>query len=398
MKLATLYKQASNGNIQEWTIEVVAGDPKARGGVELSGKVHHVNHGDPAQIITRYGQVGGKIQVASELISSGKNIGRANETSPYRQAQLEAEAQWEKKKKNKGYVETIEAAKAGERDASVLGGIDPMLAHKYSDHASKIVWPAYVQPKLDGHRCIAIIENGVCTLWSRQRKPITSMPHIVAELEKVFAGKTVTLDGELYNHDYRNDFEKLTKKIRPSKPVEGHEVVQYWVYDLAGEGGFGSRHQLLSNYFLGSDFGRDTSNTIVVVLTYMAEDEAGMVTLFDKFLADGFEGAMVRNAANTYKYGRSYDLQKVKEFQDAEFEIVDVVPGKAHMSDKGVFVCKTESGEEFKAKMVGELDTLRKFLDNKSDYIGKMLTVKFQKYSAKGVPVFGVGLRVREDV
>ncbi len=111
----------------------------------------------------------------------------------------------------------------------------------------------------------------------------------------------------------------------------------------------------------------------------------------------GFEGAMVRNAKGRYKNGRSYDLQKVKVFQDAEFEIVDVVAGKGKMSDKGVFVCKTDEGKEFKAKMIGSLDDLCKYLDDKDAYIGRMLTVKYQKLSAENIPVFGVAMRLRED-
>jgi DNA ligase-1 len=380
MRLATLYKKASTGKIQEWSIWA-GGD------------------NDSAQIVTTYGVVGGKLQTASETIREGKNIGKANETNPYEQACLEAQAQWEKKKKNKGYVESIEAAQAGERDASVLGGIDPMLAHKYSDHAAKIVWPAYVQPKLDGHRCIAIIENGACTLWSRQRKPILSMPHIVAELERLFklhVNSTIILDGELYNHDYHDNFEELTRKIRPKAPVDGHKIVQYWVYDAVTGDTFTDRMAKVLDALDAEFYGE--LKYVKIVPTSYAKDESEVTGLLTYWLAKNFEGVMVRNAASNYKNGRSYDLQKVKEFQDAEFEIVDVVPGKGHMLDKGVFVCKTPEGKEFKAKMVGKLDELRKYLDNKDAYIGKMLTVKFQKYSAENIPVFGVAMRVREDV
>ncbi len=378
MNFPTLYKRASSGKIQEWTIWV-GGD------------------NDSAQIVTTYGVVGGKLQTASETIREGKNVGKTNETNPFQQACAEAQAQWEKKKKNKGYVESIEAAEAGERDASVLGGIDPMLAHKYSERASKIVWPAYVQPKLDGHRCIAIIENGVCTLWSRQRKPILSMPHIVAALERAFPDKNdkLILDGELYNHDYRDKFEQLTSKIRQTKPVPGHEVVEYWVYDVVNGDTFRSRNNYLDT-FMDTLYYTGIS-CVKTVATAFCLDEKSMTEFFNLFTSAGYEGLMIRNSDSHYKFGRSYDLQKVKEFQDAEFPVVDVIPGKGKMSDKGVFICKTDSGKEFKAKMVGPLDELRKYLDNKNDYIGKMLTVKFQKYSADGIPVFGVAMRFRED-
>jgi DNA ligase 1 len=367
MNFPTLYKLTSTGKVQLWYIRTIDNF-----------------------IYTTFGLLDGKQQTAIEEIKDGKNVGKVNETTPIQQAELEAQAQWEKKKKNKGYVESIEAAKAGERDASVAGGIDPMLAHKYEDQSHKIKWPAYVQPKLDGHRCIAIIQNGKATLWSRQRKPILSMPHIVAALEQEFPTEDIILDGELYNHDYREKFEELTSLIRKQKPAPGHEVVQYWVYDIVSSDPFENR-SAMGFHFLGS-------NAVVPVPTTLVKDEAEMIAVFGAYVAEGYEGAMVRNAASLYKNGRSYDLQKVKVFQDAEFEIVDVVPGKGKMGDKGVFVCVTEEGKEFKAKMVGSLDNLRKYLDNKEDYIGKQLTVKFQKWSADKVPVFGVAMRIREDL
>jgi DNA ligase-1 len=382
MKLATLYKQASTGKIQEWTISVSETTP------------------GEATILAVYGQTDGKKQEARETITAGKNVGKSNETTYFEQACLEAQAQWEKKKKNKGYVESIEAAQAGERDALVAGGIDPMLAHKYADHASKVTWPnVFVQPKLDGHRCIAIIKDGVCKLWSRQRNLITGVPHINRQLEAALghSTKTVILDGELYNHDYKNDHEKLTSFIRQQTPKLGHEVVQYWVYDLAEiKWDFGTR--LVGLLHVQECLEQTNAQSIVIVPTFKCEDEGKMLAILEGFLKQGYEGLMVRNCLSLYKHGRSFDLQKVKKFQDDEFEIVDVVPGTGHMHDKGVFVCKTESGEEFKAKMVGPLDELRKYLDHKEDYIGEWLTVKFQKYSAKGIPVFGVALRVREEV
>src|SRR5574343_168256 len=143
--LPTLYKKTSTGATQMWSIGV-----------------------DGNNIIVNFGQVDGKIQRTEEVISAGKNIGRSNETTPAEQALLEATAKWEGKIK-KGYVEDVSRAEAGEKD--IDGGYDCMLAHKFADHGHKIKYPGYTQPKLNGHRCLAVIENGVATLWSRTRKP-----------------------------------------------------------------------------------------------------------------------------------------------------------------------------------------------------------------------------------
>ena len=127
--LPTLYSLNSNGSVQQWTITV------------------------NKNVITKtYGQVGGKIQTVNDIVPKGKNVGRANETTPAEQALAEANAQWEKKQKN-GYVKSEKLAKTGAVDSKfVAGGIDPMLAHKFRDHADKIKFPAFAQPKLDGIR------------------------------------------------------------------------------------------------------------------------------------------------------------------------------------------------------------------------------------------------------
>src|SRR5690606_16762769 len=122
---------------------------------------------------TEYGQVGGVLQVTQDLVSEGKNIGKKNETTPLQQAALQAQQHWDKKKKQ-GYTEDLELASSTD---NVLEAIKPMLAHVYEDHPKKITWPAYVQPKLDGMRCIAIVKDHRCKLYSRTQKPIDTMPH-----------------------------------------------------------------------------------------------------------------------------------------------------------------------------------------------------------------------------
>lgn len=391
MSLPTLYKKTSTGKIQTWQI---AANPEG-----------YLD----ATIVTTYGLKDGKQQTAVEYLKEGKNIGKSNETTPLQQAELEAISQWEKKVK-KGYVQNIEDAQEKKVDTNfITGGVEPMLAHKYEDQGHKIKYPAYVQPKLDGHRCIAIIQDGVCTLWSRTRKPITGVPHINRQLEQMFSGTptcrpmTLVLDGELYNHDYREKFEELTSFIRSATPKPGHEVVQYWIYDVIEAGkevvsagaSFKDRNEFLTEL---RDFFNDSIVQLAVVATNEVDSEEDMIAAFGVYLNAGFEGLMVRNADGVYKNKRSYDLQKVKVMADDEFEVTDVTEGKGKMAGKAMFHCKTKDGGEFRVKMVGALDSLAHYLDHKEDYIGKMLTVKYQNLSAEGIPRFPIALRFREDV
>ena len=367
MKHPTLYKKTSTGADQYWSVEVQGN-----------------------RIISRWGQVGGAENRTDDVITEGKNIGKANETSAAEQAGLEAKALWEKKLK-KGYVQSLSDARAGKTDAAIEGGIFPMLAHKFSEQGHKIVYPAFAQPKLDGHRCIAMPDG---TLWSRTRKPIVSMPHVSAAIKKLKL--TFPVDGELYNHEYHDRFEELTSLIRPDYVKAGHEVVQYHIYDYAMPGTFKTRIFALARNL--AVLPRDKTRPLRLVDTPEIANEDELMLAFEKFRAQGYEGAMVRNADGLYVNKRSYDLQKVKEFDDAEFEITDVVEGRGKLVGHGIFVCKTKSGTAFQAKMTGSLSDLKKFYEHPDKYKGKMLTVKYQGLTNKSeVPRFPVALRIREE-
>lgn len=369
MKLPKLYKISSVGARQEWEIST-----------------------DASQIITRWGQVGGKIQETVDIIREGKNIGKSNETTALMQAEDEAKSQWEKKLK-KGYVTSLKSAEAGEVDDVITGGIEPMLAKRFDEQGDKITYPAFVQPKFDGHRCIAMVDGkGMCTLWSRTRKPITGLPHIIKAIEELKL-KSINLDGELYNHDYKHKFEELTSFIRNPKPKEGHEVVEYHVYDVADNDREYHRRNDLLNIYLPN------KSPLVRVKTVLVHDEDELMVEFEGFIKKGYEGAMVRNMNGKYVNKRSLDLQKIKEFQDAEFEIVDVEEGRGKLAGKAIFICINKLGTKFKAKLKGDQDELAKYWKNPSLVIGRLLTVQFQGMTGKnGVPRFPVGLRFREDV
>ena len=368
-KLPSLYSLNSNGSIQQWTISV-----------------------ENNLITKEYGQVGGKIQTTSDFVKKGKNIGRSNETTPDEQALLEAKAQWEKKLKS-GYVKSQKDAKNNIVDKKfVEGGIEPMLAHKFKDHANKIVYPAFAQPKLDGIRCIAMIVDGTATLWTRTRKPITGVPHIIKDLEQKFATTTITFDGELYNHSYKNKFEEIVSFVRQETPKIGHEIVQYHIYDIVdNKKTFEQRDAELH------DLRKSVVQlpTLIFVETFIVKDDVALMSLFDSWRNTGYEGAMVRNRESLYENKRSYGLQKIKEFDDAEFKIVGVQAGRGRMSECAIFICKQSDGAEFNCKMEGSLEELKEILLKPKSVLGKKLTVRYQGLTNGNLPRFPIGVCIR---
>ena len=223
IKLETLYKIDSVGKLREWSV-----------------------HAEENTFYAIKGLVGMKLITDTPTLCVAKNVGRSNETTPEEQAEIEAKAKWDKKIRS-GYADTKEGAK-------VKKFYDPMLAQSYDDRKAEISYPLYSQPKLDGIRCIVRLEDDVLVGRTRNGKLIDAIPHILKGLEGFFkAFPDTILDGELYNHDLRDNFNKITSLVRKQTPVrgkndtdkslakkekafkerleEGAEFLQYWVYD-----------------------------------------------------------------------------------------------------------------------------------------------------------------------
>ena len=92
----------------------------------------------------------------------------------------------------------------------------PMLAHKFDN--SRVDWsqPVYIQPKLDGVRCL-FTKDGA---YSRAGNKFMNLVHIELALLPFFNNNPdVVLDGELYNHKLKRDFEKIISLVRKQKPT-----------------------------------------------------------------------------------------------------------------------------------------------------------------------------------
>ena len=363
MELKTLYKKTNTGALQFWRI-----------------------YTEENVVYTEYGQVGSvNIQTTEDVITEGKNLGKKNETTPEKQAVIEARQKWEKKLKS-GYLDDRDRAENNETD---LDGIKPMLAHVYEDYQNKLKFPVVVQPKLDGMRCIAAIKNGKAKLFSRTQKSIETVPHIVTELERLYSGMTITLDGELYVHDGDN-FNELMSILKRDELHPDHEKIEYWVYDVESSEPYEKRAQLLPDIL--------ESNKVKPITMDRANSHDEVKSKLQQYIQNGFEGAMVRDLSSGYENKRSKALLKYKLFIDDEFEVIGVEEGKGKLQGKaGAFVCKTKDGLIFNVKMEGSLESLTDYLINFNKYEGKLLTVRFFSYTIKGVPRFPVGVGFRDE-
>ena len=259
--------------------------------------------------------------------------------------------------------------------------IKPMLAYKVD--AKPIDWTnkVYMQPKLDGVRClIQLNDKGEVHAYSRTGKPWLNIAHILEDLEYFFEiHPDVVLDGELYNHDLRDDFEKIISLVRKQKPtdqqrLEAQKLVQFHCYDYAhGNDSYNYRKDQLCTSDMYTD-------SVHYVPTYLVNSYADALYLHkNKFLANGYEGSILR-LDQPYQRKRSYALQKFKDFHDTEATIVGYVPGKGKRTGTlGKFLMCDDDGIEFgcpPGKGYNYKD-LAYILDNINDYIGKRATFTY---------------------
>lgn len=359
----TLYSVTSKGEVKQWTISVKS------------------NKDGSATIIREHGQMGKKIQKIEKVITSGKNLGKSNETSPYEQAVSEA-LSLRQKRLDTGYTETVP-----DLETYVETEL-PMLAQSFEKRKHNIKYPAYVQPKLNGVRCLAKkVSNTKIVYMSRKGKEYNTLEHLTPTLLKIMKVGQI-LDGEIYVHGMNfQSIVRLVKKLRPES-----KNLEYHVYDVADpQMNFCNRNTEL-NMILDHDLPK-----IVNVHTKYVYSENDVYNAHDEFVRQGYEGVIIRNRGGFYRFdNRSADLQKYKQFEDAEFEIIGGESGTGLHDGCVIFTVKTKKNQTFNVYPRGTLESRKEMFRNLKKYIGKQLTVRYQELSEDGIPIFPVGIEVRD--
>lgn len=409
----TLYQKNSLGKLQEWNIIV-----------------------EGSTIIKTWGELGGKMIVRKNTIKTGKNIGKSNETTTEGQARLEAIADIEKKVKREGYFSigdlgfTLEPfTEFGENVYSnkkldqfnrtlseVLkllpktgiteeGTALPMLAKNYykDNGQPSIKFPCLAQPKFNGVRATGRFMGESFVLKSRTNlvynmpEVSTVMIHYREMMEQFCLQQEVLIedlvfDGELYIHN--TILADIVSAVK--KPNLNTHRIQYWVYDLAIEDVKQvDRLKLLKDILATMSFHSHIVKMAPTVITNNAENAELRI---DRFIEQGYEGAIFRNPNGFYKFGvRSGDMVKAKRRMSEEFEIIDVFdtdkqPGLA------MFRCRNNINNcYFNVTPEGNHELRKKYLNERSKLLGKVLTVEFYERTdaPDSLPFHAVGICVR---
>lgn len=295
-----LYKLDSKGELRVWWVEVYV-------------------DGLQGFLTTSHGLHGGAIVTTQPQVVSPTNVGKKNQRNSVQQAEFEYDALIQKKLRERYTTDPTGVLESPAPKA--------MLAHEYKKYKDKVFandTPAYLQPKLDGIRCLANRDG----LWTRGGKLIVSCPHLLEPVRELLAllPDGSFLDGELYNHQYHDKFQSLVSLIRKQNVTketlaETEAVVQYHIYDVSGTEEFSVRW---------GDFRKKARslNHIHYVETQTALFPEDVETYHELCLNADYEGSIIRWGTEPYEEKRSKHLLKYKDFDDAEFIVHSVEEGK----------------------------------------------------------------------
>jgi len=373
VSLDPLYKRDSKGKVRIWTMEV------------------GFNNENEAGIRTISGLVDGQKVTSAWNLTEAKNVGRSNATTAKTQAEFEAQAEWTKNV-DKDYFVDVNAIDS-------YTAFKPMLAH---DFTKTPVTSGITQPKLDGIRMVVNTRG----LYSRSNKEIVAVPHIAEALaDFVKDHPTVTLDGELYNHELKDNFQKITSLVRKTvnlgadELAESKELVQYHIYDMFDSANpdmtFMQRYNWIQkNVHLVNK----KAVGIHLVASAICETTEEIDVMYGEYTTAGYEGQMVRQDT-VYENKRSKGLLKRKEFITEEYEVVQVHEGQGNWAGYAKrLTLKMADGTTFSSGIRGSQAKLKELLENPNiDWA----TCRYFELSNDGVPRFPVtidyGIGERSD-
>ena len=260
----------------------------------------------------------------------------------------------------------------------------PMLAYPVSSKPINYNDKVFIQPKLDGVRCVIQYDNSEVKAYSRTGKEWKNIDHILFNLKPWFTlNPDVILDGELYNHDLKDNFEKIISLVRKTKPtdldrLESAEMVQFHCYDIIDETKtFEERMNFITQAVPRNHCVKHVETTLCVV-------ESDAKLFHQDILELGYEGSIVR--LNTeYQCKRSHSLRKFKDFHDDEALLLDWVEGKGKRKGTiGKFMAQDSAGNIFGMPVMDKFDYLQENFEEMKTWVGKLATFTYFERTKAG--------------
>lgn len=362
-----------------------------------------------------YGQVGGKTTMSPTIIVSQTKQKR-NWQEQYT-LQFNSEV---KKQLDKGYVEVpkhpndySEAELSeifGEVATNQKGVIKPMLAKQESKLTNrKILDKEWLcSRKLDGVRCLMYWDGKQVHTASRGGEnydPATLHLRKNEQLIEFFEDHpSIILDGELYRHG--KTLQQISGAARMEKNAYDCDWLEFWVYDcydkanpdMIANDRIKFLFEVLDVYLNPTENTKPIDLIRVVAQTYV-HGEQMIWDFHDEYVAEGFEGCVIRNPDKPYKpNGRTNDMIKFKNYKSEDFKVIGYELGLRGSEDM-TFICELDDGRTFKAMPVGDRTVKEEYVQNfESKYKGHMLECTYFNLSDDGIPTQPKGRIFRFDL
>ena len=259
----------------------------------------------------------------------------------------------------------------------------PMLAYPVNKKPIDYSEPVFMQPKLDGVRCVIQYNKLNCgehqvVAYSRTGKQWKNIAHICVQLKPFFKKyPNVILDGELYNHDFKDNFEQIISMVRKTKPTDEARLisaknVQFHCYDIIDEQlPFDQRISFVKSSLMLMGDSICTVDTVQIPNQFEAEE------MHEVNMNSGFEGSILRTN-DTYACKRSHNLRKFKDFHDAEATITGWVEGKGkRIGTIGKFLAVDSDGNEFGMPVMDKFKYLQDNFVAMQGFVGKEATFTY---------------------
>jgi len=256
----------------------------------------------------------------------------------------------------------------------------PMLAKDFESNTGKVALPCFLQPKLDGIRCVTDGQR----FWSRNGKlfPAVNLRHLQTKVAWPYL-----IDGELKAegiHDFEDTVSGVKNASTPNKKLA--KSLRLHVFDVMTDEPFEDRTITTRNAV-------EEAHRQGAHWKFVATVEIRSVSQLERWhkmnLDRGHEGSIVRNAKAKYEHKRTHHLLKWKPLQSDEFEIIGIVEAKGKDRGTPIFVCAVPGSDEmFRVRPMGTMKQRRKMWHRRGVLIGKDITVEYQNLTKRGKPRF----------
>ena len=267
---------------------------------------------------------------------------------------------------------------------NLIPTFDVSLAQKFDMKRLKGKDMVAVEPKLDGIRCFAVVRDGRSQLFARSGKILTNFDNTIGkELVKLGEG---CYDGELMGDDFISLMRQAYRKEDVDVSSTYIALFDYLPIDewdtRDAKRSCGDRYEALLLQI--NDNNTDFDLVTPVERYECTPDYDEIKMLHDEFVSEGYEGAMIKDLDAPYKFGRGYEIMKMKEFHDVDLKIQMLEEGTGkHASKLGAIVVDFK-GVEVRVGSGFSDEYRERIWKNQKDFIGRVVEIRYQEITPDG--------------